>query len=64
MIYTLEKRHEFDAGRMFTYYELRQYDGISEHTGALLDGKTVVKFKSVKVAKEYCKLRGIEFEKI
>ena len=62
MIYTVEKRHEFGYGQMFTYYEVRQYEHRSEHTGALIGGKTIRKFKTITAAKDYCGKRGIEYE--
>lgn len=54
MIYTIEKRHEFGYGTMSTHYEVRSYTGKSEHTGALLGGKTLKKAKTLKQAEKYC----------
>lgn len=62
MIYTIEKRHEFGYGKMFTHYEVRKYDRRSEHTGALIGGKTIRKFKKISQAKDYCGRKGITYE--
>ena len=62
MIYTIEKRHEFGYGKMFTHYEVREYERRSEHTGALIGGKTIRKFDKKSKAKDYCAKRGIEYE--
>ena len=64
MIFTIEKRHEFDCGQMFTYYEVRQYECRSEHTGALIGGETIGRFDTITAAKDYCSKRGIKYERI
>lgn len=55
MIYTVEKRHEFGYGTMSTHYEVRSYTGKSEHTGALLGGRTLKKAKTKKEVEAYCR---------
>ena len=64
MIYTIEKRHEFECGMMYTHYEVRSYTGKSEHTGILLNGKTLKKATTLKQAEAYCRRKNIIAEKI
>lgn len=64
MIYTIEKRHEFGYGTMDTHYEVRSYTGKSEHTGALLNGKTLKVAKTLKQAEAYCRRTNINAERI
>lgn len=64
MIYTIEKRHEFECGTMDTHYEVRSYTGRSAHTGALMNGKTLKVAKTLKQAETYCRRRNINAERI
>lgn len=61
MIYTLEKRHEFGGGLMFTHWEVRCYTYISAHTGAYINGKTLKK-GSKEQCEKYCRTKGIKAE--
>ena len=64
-IFTIERRLAFESGRIAeTWYEVRRYERRSEHTGALIGGKTVRKFKSKLAAQEYCGRRGIVTESV
>ena len=64
MIYAIEKRHEFDHGTMYTHYEVRSYTGKSEHTGALLGGKTLKVAKTFKQAEAYCRRVNIPMSEV
>ena len=59
MIYTIERRHEFGYGTMESHYELRAYEGKSEHTGALLGGKALKRAKTKKDILSYCRRANI-----
>jgi len=60
MIYTLETRHEFGGGRMFTHYEVRSYTHISQ-IGVLMNGKTLKK-GTKEQCKKYCRIKNIVAE--
>lgn len=62
MIFTLEKRKGKDHGSFTTWYELRQYSGVSR-LGIMLDGETVKDFDTLKEAKDYCEKNGINYIK-
>ena len=61
MIYTIERRHEFDYGTMETHYEVRQCTHRT-HIGVLAGGKTLRKFKKKTDAQKYCAKKGIKVE--
>lgn len=61
MIYTLEKRHEFEAGQMFTHYEIRSYTHITP-IGIYAGGKTLKRGTLVQCEK-YCRTKGIQPER-
>lgn len=61
MIYTIEKRAEFDSVIMDTHYEVRQYERRTS-IGVLVNGKTLKKCKSKIEALEYCGRRGIAID--
>lgn len=64
MIYTIERRNVYGYGSVETHYEVRRYERRSEHTGALLNGKTVKSFRKITQAKAYCRRWGIIAERI
>lgn len=62
MIFTLEKRTGRDHGGLSSWYELRQYSGVSK-LGIMLDGETVKDFDTLKEAKAFCTINGIKYIK-
>lgn len=58
MIYTLEKRHEFDGGTMYTHYEVRSYTHRTP-IGVLANGKTLKKGTKTQCEK-YIRTKGIQ----
>ena len=60
MIYTLEKRQEFEAGQMFTHYEVRSYTHITP-IGIYAGGKTL-KQGTLAQCERYCRSKGIQPE--
>lgn len=63
MIYTLEKRHSFAGGQMFTNYEVIEYKGRIGAAGILTNGKTVKK-GTLAQCEKYCRTKGITAERI
>lgn len=61
MIYTLEKRHEFEAEQMFTHYEVCSYTHITP-IGVYAGGKTL-KQGTLAQCEKYCRLKKIQPEK-
>ena len=61
MIYTLQKRHEFDCGIMYTHYEVMSYTHRTE-LGILVNGK-VLKKGTKKECEKYIARKSIEIEK-
>ena len=63
MIYTLQKRHEFAYGSMFTHYEVVRYTHINK-MGILMNGETsfgeVLKKGTKKECSQYIKSEGIQ----
>lgn len=57
MIYTLEKRHEFGYGSMFTHWEVRSYTHITP-IGVYAGGKTLKK-GTKKECEKYCRIKEI-----
>lgn len=62
MIYTLEKRNEFNRGKMYTHYEVRVYTHRSS-IGVLMNGKTLKK-GTKKQCEKYCRIKNIKAEEI
>lgn len=62
MIYTLEKRHEFDKGTMYTHWEVRSYTHITP-IGVLASGKTL-KSGTKWQCEKYCRNKGIHPEDV
>lgn len=60
MIYTIEKRHEFGGGQMFTHYEVRSYTHITP-IGVYAGGKTL-KRGTLTQCEKYCRTKGIQPE--
>lgn len=61
MIYTIEKRHEFDGASMFTHYEIRSYTHITP-IGVYAGGKTL-KSGTKQQCERYCRIKGITPER-
>ena len=62
MIYTIEKRTGRCYGGLVSWYEVRQYSGISK-LGILLDGQTIADFDTIKGAKSFCEDNNINYIK-
>lgn len=60
MIYTIERRVEFDGGTAETHYEVWKYDHKSKVTGALVGGQPIYNCKTKKEAKQFCTNNNIE----
>lgn len=60
MIYTLEKRHEFGNGSMYTHYEVRSYTHRTS-IGILANGQTLKKGTKAQCEK-YIRIKGIQAE--
>lgn len=63
MIYTLEKRHSFAGGQMFTHYEVIEYKERIGDAGILTNGKTV-KQGTLAQCEKYCRTKGIITERL
>ena len=57
MIYTIEKRHEFSCGIIFTHWEVISYTHITP-IGVYAGGKTL-KSGTRKECEKFCSLKGI-----
>lgn len=57
MIYTIEKRHEFGSGIMYTHYEVISYTHITP-IGIYAGAKTLKK-GTLAQCKKYCRNKGI-----
>lgn len=57
MLYTMEKRHEFNGAQMLTHWEVRSYTHRSP-IGVLMNGKTLKKGTKMQCEK-FCRTRDI-----
>lgn len=63
MIYTLEKRHEFGAGQMSTYYGLFKYERRYAN-GVLANGTLVRRFAKKADCLKHCRSNNIKLEEV
>ena len=61
MIYTLEKRHEFEAGQMFTHYEVCSYTHITPI--GVYAGEKTLKQGTLAQCEKYCRLKKFSLKR-